>query len=152
MRINTAALLLLAIHAMAQDNGKVIFVPAKQLESDIRKAPEQRPSISWIDFVDSPTYSVTVIRRAAPDRSEVHQRVADIWYVIEGGGTLVTGGSLTDTKETEADELRGRAISGGEERHIAKGDFVRIPTGVPHWLRTIDGGEIVYLVVKVTAP
>jgi quercetin dioxygenase-like cupin family protein len=48
--------------------------------------------------------------------------------------------------------LRGRGISGGEERHVAKGDFVRIPTGVPHWLRTIDGGEIVYLVVKITAP
>ena len=49
------------------------------------------------------------------------------------------------------DELRGRGIAGGDERHIAPGDFVRIPAGVPHWIRKIDGDEIYYLVVKVAS-
>jgi quercetin dioxygenase-like cupin family protein len=39
---------------------------------------------------------------------------------------------------------------GGEERTIGKGDFIRIPKGVPHWVKTIEGGEIVYIVVKYT--
>lgn len=141
-----------APRATVEHASTVVFVPAKQLASEIRKAPERRPSISWIDFVDTPKYSATVIRRTAPDRAEVHKVMTDVWYVIEGGGTLVTGGSLTNVSQTEPDELRGRTISGGEERQVGKGDFVMIQSGVPHWVRKIDGKELVYLVVKVASP
>jgi len=89
-----------------------------------------------------------VLRRTKPYRAEVHKHFVDMWYVIEGEGTLVTGGSLSAATETEPDEFRGSTIVGGEERHIAKGDFVRIPAGVPHWISKIDGTEIIYLVVK----
>ncbi len=162
MRILAVALLVV-VHATAQDTSKVIFIPAKKLLSDIRKAPEQRSNTSWIDYADTPQCLVTVVRRPAPGRAEVHKGTTDIvWYVIEGGGTLVTGGSLTEPIETEPNELRGhtaevpsdlrgRGISGGEQRHVAKGDFVSIPAGIPHWLSKIDG-EIVYLVVKVPPP
>jgi len=33
---------------------------------------------------------------------------------------------------------------------ISKGDFIRVPAGVPHWVKKIDGKEIVYIVVKFT--
>jgi hypothetical protein len=90
MRIFAVALLVVA-QATAQDASKVIFIPAKKLLTDIRKAPEQRPRISWIDYANTPGYLVTMIRRTAPGRAEVHKGTADIvWYVIEGGGTLVT--------------------------------------------------------------
>ena len=46
--------------------------------------------------------------------------------------------------------MRGKSISGGTVRHVAKGDFVTIPANVPHWIKAIDGKEIIYLVVKVT--
>jgi mannose-6-phosphate isomerase-like protein (cupin superfamily) len=128
---------------------KVNYAPAKEIDSSIRTAPEKRPGISWIDYADTPKYSATVIRRTAPDKAEVHQGVTDIWYVISGAGTLVTGGSLTEPVQTEPDELRGKGIERGESRHIAKGDIVTIPTGVPHWLSKIDA-EIVYLVVKAS--
>ena len=89
-----------------------------------------------------------MLRRTKPGRAEVHKRLVDMWYVIQGEGTLVIGGSLSEPAETEPDEFRGLAIVGGEERHIAPGDFVRIPAGVPHWIRKIEGTEIIYLVVK----
>ena len=133
--------------AGAQD--KVKFVPAKQVEADIRGAPEKRPGISWVDYADTPKYVATVIRRTAPDKAEVHQGVTDVWYVISGSGTLVTGGSLVEAVQTEPDELRGKSISGGDTRHVAKGDIVTIPTGIPHWLSKVDG-EIIYLVVKAS--
>ena len=79
----------------------------------------------------------------------MHQAVTDVWYVISGSGTLVTGGTLTEPVQTEPDEVRGKAISGGDSRHVAKGDIVTIPTGIPHWLSKIDG-EIIYLVVKAS--
>jgi quercetin dioxygenase-like cupin family protein len=55
---------------------------------------------------------------------------------------------LSEPTETEPDEFRGPRITGGDERQIATGDFVRIPAGVPHWIRKIDGDEFLYLVVK----
>ena len=71
--------------------------------------------------------------------------------MIDGGCVLVTGGSLIDAKQEGPGQIRGSGISGGEERKIGKGDFIRIPPGVPHWVKKIDGGEIVYIVVKYVA-
>ena len=88
------------------------------------------------------------MRRTKPYHAEIHKHLVDTWYVIEGEGTLVTGGSLSAATEIEPDEFRGPAIVGGEERHIAPGDFVRIPAGVPHWISKVEGTEIIYLVVK----
>jgi len=53
-----------------------------------------------------------VIRRTAPDHSEVHKDVTEVQYVIEGSGNFVTGGSLLEAVETESGELRGRGIIG----------------------------------------
>ena len=139
--------LIVGISVSAAELPKVSYAPANQIEASIRSVPETRPGISLIDYADTPKYSATVIRRTAPDKAEVHQAVTDIWYVISGSGTLVTGGSLTEPVQTEPDELRGKAISGGEQRHVGKGDILTIPTGIPHWLSKIDG-EIIYLVVK----
>jgi mannose-6-phosphate isomerase-like protein (cupin superfamily) len=131
------------------DKPKVNFVPATKLLADIRKAPPTSPNTATINYLKGQNYAAMVARRTAPDRSEVHKTRMDIWYVVEGGGTLVTGGSLVEPTETEPNELRGSGISGGDERRISKGDFVTIPAGVPHWIRSIDGKEIIYLVVKV---
>jgi mannose-6-phosphate isomerase-like protein (cupin superfamily) len=139
--------------ATAEDTSKVLFVPAKQLDSEIHKAPESGPGVSFIDLIEYTSKgAASVTRRTRPGRADVHKRLTDMWYVIEGGGTLVTGGSLLEPTQTEADELRGQGITGGEERQIGKDDFVRIPAGVPHWVRKIDGKELVYLVVKVASP
>jgi len=131
-----------------QANSKVIFVPAKEVLHQVRTAPEARPGYGWVDLVKAPGYLATTVRRTSPDRAEVHTGVADVWYVIEGGGTLVTGGSLVQGVETEPGEIRGRSIAGGESRHIARGDFAVIPAGVPHWISKVDGKEIIYLIVK----
>jgi quercetin dioxygenase-like cupin family protein len=51
-----------------------------------------------------------------------------------------------------AGELRGSAISEGEERRIAPGDMIILPAGVPHWVRSIDGKEITYFGLKIASP
>jgi mannose-6-phosphate isomerase-like protein (cupin superfamily) len=154
MKIHICMFLVLAVAPLASTSSvaaedKVTFTPAKQVESDIREAKEARPGIFIVDYADTPKYSATVIRRTAPDKAEVHQGVTDIWYVISGSGTLITGGALLEGVQTEPDELRGKAISDGNSRTVAKGDIVTIPTGIPHWLSKIDR-EIIYLVVKAS--
>ena len=71
--------------------------------------------------------------------ASVHEKEAEIFYVVEGGGTLVTGGRLKDEKRTNADNLGGTGIDGGTPRRVGKGDFVMVPENTPHWFTGIDG-------------
>ncbi len=135
--------------ATGADESKVNYVPASKLLADVRKAPPEGPGISVVHYLNDPRYAAMVARRTRPGGSEVHRTQMDIWYVVEGGGTLVTGGSLVEPQEIEPNELRGSGITGGNARRIAKGDFVTIPPGVAHWIKSINGNEIIYLVVKV---
>jgi glc operon protein GlcG len=96
-------------------------------------------------------YKIHASRREAPGQAEVHVRDTDVIYVLEGGATLVTGGTVAEPHTVAADEVRGRQIEGGAERQLAKGDVVVVPNGVPHWFKTVQA-PLLYYVVKVTAP
>ena len=96
----------------ARNEPNVTFVPAKELLSDITKAPQQEHGIALKSYLSTPGYSATVVRRTRAGSAEVHRNVSDVWYVIDGGGTLVTGGSLVSALETEPGELRGQRVSG----------------------------------------
>jgi mannose-6-phosphate isomerase-like protein (cupin superfamily) len=111
------------------DDSRVIFFSAKQLDSEVHRLPEVGPSTFRVDLNEysAAKGGASVMRRTKPYRAEVHKQLVDMWYVIRGEGTLVTGGSLSEPTETEPDEFRGPSIAGGEERHIAQDDFVRIP-------------------------
>jgi mannose-6-phosphate isomerase-like protein (cupin superfamily) len=84
-------------------------------------------------------YNVSLESRNAVANAAVHDREAELFYVVEGSATLVTGGKLKDEKRTNAENLSGSGIEGGESRRVAKGDFVMVPEGTPHWFSAIDG-------------
>ena len=93
-------------------------------------------------------YSVLAMRRDAPGQAEIHALDTDIFYVVEGSATFVTGGTAVDSKTTAPNEMRGTRIDGGETRHLAKGDVLVIPNGVPHWFKAVEP-PFFYYVVKV---
>ncbi|HET6836992.1 MAG TPA: cupin domain-containing protein [Gemmatimonadales bacterium] len=93
-------------------------------------------------------YKIHASRREGPGLAEIHTRDTDIAYVLEGSATLVTGGKAIELKSTGPEELRGRAIEGGETRMVTAGDVVVIPNGVPHWFETVKA-PFLYYVVKV---
>lgn len=84
-------------------------------------------------------YNVSLEYRAAVANAAVHETEAELFYVVDGSAMLVTGGRLKDEKRTNATNLTGSAIEGGTSRHVAKGDFVMVPEGTPHWFSAIDG-------------
>jgi mannose-6-phosphate isomerase-like protein (cupin superfamily) len=144
--------LVVALAALGQDAPKLVFVPGKQIETDIRNAPAKNGE-QEINLIErTPGHAGILLRRTLPGKAEVHETETDIWYVIDGGCILVTGGTLIDAKQESPGQIRGSGISGGEERKIGKGDFIRIPNGVPHWVKKIEGEEIVYTVVKYVEP
>jgi mannose-6-phosphate isomerase-like protein (cupin superfamily) len=84
-------------------------------------------------------YNVSLEYRVAVANAAVHEREAELFYVIDGSATIVTGGKLADEKRTNAENLSGSGITGGTSRKIAKGDFVMVPENTPHWFSAIDG-------------
>ena len=139
-----------AMGAIAQEAPKLVFVPGKQIEDDIRKARTNNGE-QEISLIERTTdHAGILLRRTLPGKAEVHETETDVWYVIDGGCLLVTGGTVIDPKPESPGQIRGTGIADGEERKIGKGDFIRIPNGMPHWVKKIEGGELVYIVVKYT--
>ena len=87
----------------------------------------------------SPPYAVNIEYRTAVATSAVHETEAELFYVIDGGGTFVIGGELTEPQRTNPQNLTGKAITGGASQKVVKGDFMWVPAGAPHWFSAIDG-------------
>ena len=62
-----------------------------------------------------------------------------MFYVIDGGATLVTGGKLIEPTRTGANLSSTKGVEGGIAQKLSKGDFVMVPAGVPHWFTEIQG-------------
>jgi mannose-6-phosphate isomerase-like protein (cupin superfamily) len=115
-----------------------------------------------IRVVDAGGYNVAVGALHRPQTplggAAVHFKVTEIYHVIDGAGTLVTGGTMVNAKNRPPDSdavkfedgpgASGTAIQGGVSRRIKAGDIVVIPAGVPHWFSEIEG-SITYAVVRV---
>ncbi len=102
-------------------------------------------------LLETPGFKVNTSRRTAPGLAEVHARETDVFYVVEGAATLVVGGTIVEPKTVSADEIRGRAIDGGDPQQLKAGDVVVVPAGVPHQFTKVHA-PFHYFVVKPIAP
>src|SRR6185437_12218584 len=77
--------------------------------------------------------------RTAVGPAAVHVHEDEFFYVIDGSGTLVTGGKLVHPKQTNAENLSGDSIEGGTAVTVTKGDFIVVPENTPHWFSRVNG-------------
>jgi len=85
-----------------------------------------------------------------PGDANLHEvDTTEIYYMLKGNATLVTGGTLIDPyrPETSTISLRGRGIEGGTSRRISPGDVVIIPGHTPHWWSNLES-DIEYLIFR----
>jgi mannose-6-phosphate isomerase-like protein (cupin superfamily) len=84
-------------------------------------------------------YNVNIEYRVAVANAALHEKEAELFYVIDGAGTMVTGGTLMASRRTNAENLTGTGIDGGVSRHVTTGDFMMVPENTPHWFSAIEG-------------
>ena len=94
----------------------------------------------------------SVLRRVKPGQVEVHVKETDIFYIVDGTATFVTGGTMVGGKESRPNQMLGTDIQGGQTHQLKKGDFISIPAGVPHWFKDVPWSGITYYMVKVVRP
>ena len=80
---------------------------------------------------------------------ELHENYADLFYVLDGQATVVTGGSLVDRHSAGPGEVRGSSVSGGSRQDVKAGDLVHIPAGMAHQMLVPEGSTVTYFVVKI---
>ncbi len=107
-----------------------------------------------IRIVDVGGYHVGVfgVFRPASIKQEanLHQtKVTEIYYILDGNATLVTGGTLPNPHPLRAGgtTFQSTRIEGGVSRHVSKGDVIIIPGRTPHWFSSQDG-DLRYLIFR----
>jgi mannose-6-phosphate isomerase-like protein (cupin superfamily) len=87
--------------------------------------------------------------RSQSGSPELHEKFADIFVVVDGSATLISGGELDHPTTSSPGEMHGNAILHSVTTNLAKGDVVHIPPNTPHQLILPKGGTLIYFVIKV---
>lgn len=129
-------------------------VTGAEIKTFIDKLPKNAISDLPIRVVDVGGYRVGtfgVFRPKSVKQDAVLHEVAttEVYYMLEGSGTLVTGGTLKDERREPptTTTVRGSRIEGGVTRKVVPGDVVIIPGRTPHWWSSLDG-DIRYLIIR----
>jgi mannose-6-phosphate isomerase-like protein (cupin superfamily) len=97
---------------------------------------------------------------AAPAKQSVaeHDQVSEVYHIIDGTATFVTGADIVDLQPRPASDRAVRLLNGpggngaslrnGVEYHLKAGDVVIVPAGVGHLFTRIDD-HIRYLMVRL---
>jgi len=153
LRAVFAVLAMLVIHVAppvaAQESPVATDVTSAAIQKFINELPRDRVSDRAIRIVKvTGDYQVGVWGvfrpKEFPGGANLHEvNTTEIYYMVEGVATLVTGGTLTDSN----DLTPGSGIEGGVSRRVTKGDVIIIPGRTAHWFSELET-DIEYLIIR----
>jgi quercetin dioxygenase-like cupin family protein len=96
-----------------------------------------------------PQHCAMLLVRSRDGEAEVHEKFADIFYVLEGRATLQTGGTVLKARRVAPGETRGDSIEGGLRQELRAGEVAHVPAGEPHRMLVAGDQTIACLVLKI---
>jgi mannose-6-phosphate isomerase-like protein (cupin superfamily) len=115
---------------------------AQQMKASIASSAD--PALAEVGVTDQ--YAIHEVHRAKAGPAAIHPGWTEMYLILDGGGTLVTGGKMIPAA------AGGNTIEGGVSHTLKKGDTFIIPANTPHMYQRVDG-SVSYLEVRfVTAP
>jgi mannose-6-phosphate isomerase-like protein (cupin superfamily) len=134
--------------AQAPDQAQRTFASAADVTAMIARAKAERkpdqanfaqPLLRAAGYTAQLEYRV----KGVDTTPNVHEKEAELVYVVDGGGTFTMGGKLRGERRVNASNVTGAGIDGGTPRHIAKGDFIMIPENTAHGFSETDGTLVI---------
>ncbi|MDR3722987.1 MAG: hypothetical protein P4K83_00680 [Terracidiphilus sp.] len=99
-----------------------------------------------------PGHTAQLIFRSRSGEAETDDTRANVYFVVAGAATLVTGGKLARSHSTGPGKTSGDTIEGGTEQQLRSGDVVHIPAGVPHRLLLTGEQNICCFALEIETP
>lgn len=151
-------LMSMSVQAYTQSELPAVDVTAQDIAAFIDALPKDQISDRPIRVVELGGHKAGIYGVFRPasmsGRAIRHQTpVAEIYYMLEGSGTLVTGGSINEEQQTgmspntKSPNFAGSSVLNGVSRKVEPGDVVFIPGNVPHWWSSLDS-DIRYLIFR----
>ncbi len=111
-----------------------------------------------VNVSDMGKYNVAVAVVARPAGKDLrvlsHDKITEVYYVLKGSGTQVTGtlvgGTHQDSSKTIGPGMSGdKPLQDARSGRLGPGDVQIIPPGVGHGWTSIDPGGIQYLTFRI---
>ena len=141
------------------------YVPAEEIQAYSKKAVAERKVDQQVRDVDIGKVHVALgvehrgkLDAPRPHAVAEHDLVSEVYHIIDGSATLVTGPDIENMKRRPADlqtvrEFNGpgnggSSIRNGVTHQLKAGDVIVIPAGTGHWFTRIDD-HIRYVMVRI---
>jgi mannose-6-phosphate isomerase-like protein (cupin superfamily) len=141
------------------------YIPNSELQAYVKLAIAKGLIDQQVRAVDSGKTNIDIgivyrgkLAAPAADSVAEHDQVSEVYHVIDGSATLVTGPDLVGEKRRPADADAVRLLNGpgnnaasirnGVSHVLKPGDVIIIPAGTGHWFTKIDD-HITYLMVRI---
>ena len=111
-----------------------IAIPKEKLAQYLKDMDAKK--LQTLRMIEGGKFNVNIRRITNAETALVHPKTVDVWVVLEGGGTITTGGKVEKGK-----------IVGGESHTLKVGDVEFIPAGLPHGVSGVNG-NITWLNVR----
>ena len=147
------------------NNCPATYIPTEEVQAYLKRAIADKLIDQQIRAVDAGKTNVDIglvyrgkLAAPAPEAVAEHDQVSEVYHVIDGSATLVTGPDIVGEKRRPADDRavkmlngpgnNGASIRNGATHQLKAGDVVIIPAGTGHWFTKIDD-HITYLMVRI---
>jgi hypothetical protein len=141
------------------------YIPNEEIQEYVKKAIAEKRTDQQVRDVEIGKAHVGIglvhrgkLDKPAPESVAEHDLVSEVYHIIDGSATLVTGPDLVGKKRRPADLETVRLFNGpgnnsasirdGVTHQLKAGDVIVIPAGTGHWFTKIDD-HITYLMVRI---
>lgn len=153
-RLFLICFLILGPAITAQDTGAppALYMSESEIMERLDAAAQASASAGGWSVSVSPGVSIRRRSSAVEQYAVVHPYSVEIYRILEGSGTLVTGGrlNLPLAESTDPNIVRTQnGVTGGLARQVRAGDVLVLQPGTPHYFSTVDGEHITYMESRI---